>query len=239
LPDFVLKNIEDIEQWNMGMCQKVKALRAEQGSDLSSRPVIYESLEQGIAKHGSPRPSDEMDKTIASETLDSVIAGHETTDLTIAYLTYELSLRPNLQAKLREEVRSLSPPIYFASTSEHELPVARSIDALPLLDAVIQETLRHYPAAPAPLPRVTPRGGTTVEGHITIPGSVRISACAYALHRNADVFPEPESWKPERWLDADQKQLVEMRRWSFAFGSGARICLGQHFALQGKRCPRL
>jgi len=127
-------------------------LRTEKGSNISSRSVTYELLEQGITKYGSPPLIDKMDKTIAPRPWIRLL---ETIDLTIAYLTYELSLRPDLQARLRKEVRSLSPHSSYTTSSGHELLPARSIAALPLLDAVIQETLRRYPAAPGPLLRLT------------------------------------------------------------------------------------
>lgn len=80
-----------------------------------------------------------------------------------------------------------------------------------------------------------------VNGHmIPLPPGVRVSAQAYSLHRNEDVFPDAERWDPERWLiDArkdpkqEQDRLKEMMRWFWAFGSGGRMCFGNHFALLG------
>ena len=46
------------------------------------------------------------------------------------------------------------------------------------------------------------------------------------------MFPEPEKWLPERW-DAEGEKREEMKRWFWAFSSGGRMCLGNHFALQG------
>jgi len=60
---------------------------------------------------------------------------------------YELSRQPLLQSKLRAEVRSLSPRLNYPTNIPEDLSLPRSIDALPLLDAVIQETLRRYLAA--------------------------------------------------------------------------------------------
>lgn len=75
---------------------------------------------------------------------------------------------------------------------------------------------------------------------ILLPPGVRVSAQAYSLHRNPDVFPDPERWYPDRWLvdeNADiheeEERLKEMHRWFWAFGSGGRMCFGNHFALLG------
>jgi cytochrome P450 len=57
------------------------------------------------------------------------------------------------------------------------------------------------------------------------------------------VFPDFETWKPERWLEADKEQKEEMKKWFWAFGSGARMCLGVYFATQGtyleRYCPAI
>lgn len=58
-----------------------------------------------------------------------------------------------------------------------------------------------------------------------------MSANAHSLHRNEDVFPSPEEWRPERWLQASESELKEMRKWFWAFGSGGRMCIGSHFAV--------
>ena len=47
------------------------------------------------------------------------------------------------------------------------------------------------------------------------------------------MFPEPEVWKPERWLNAGEEKEREMLRWFWTFGSGGRMCIGRHFAVQG------
>ena len=56
---------------------------------------------------------------------------------------------------------------------------------------------------------------------------------SYCLHRNPEVFPEPEIWRPERWLiDQTSPEYKEMLRWFWAFGSGGRMCIGSHLAVQ-------
>lgn len=154
---------------------------------------------------------------------------------------YEMSQRPSLQKQLREELLTLDPPVRYrpgmSGDDEEALPAPRAVDTLPLLDALLQETLRLYSAAPAPQPRVTPEvpGGTSIEGYANIPGGVRVSSNAYTMHRIEEVFPKPEVWLPERWLNADQKDLEQMRRCFFAFGAGGRMCLGSNFAIQSMK----
>lgn len=64
-----------------------------------------------------------------------------------------------------------------------------------------------------------------VHGHI-IPGNTTVSVSAYVTHRDPDVFPDPESFIPERWLESKARGLHE----SFAFSAGARGCTGRNIS---------
>jgi Cytochrome P450 len=233
MPNSVLETLDSMGKWNLDMCKKVQ--NQEISSEIStqtSRPVGFEQMTQGMEKVDSKRLKNPKDMVIASEMLDQILAGHETTAITLTYMMYELCRHPEIQTALRNEVSGLTPKLSFP-VGPHYLPDPKSIDRLPLLDAVIQETLRRYPPASGSAPRVTPPGQTTLHGISGIPEGVRVSCSAYTLHRNEDVFPNPEEWKPSRWLDASKEQKAEMNRWFWAFGSGARMCLGIHFAMQG------
>lgn len=236
----------EIEKWCFSMCEAAEAvIHSEKTAENPSatQPVVYAQLTQSLGEPSqpdAPRLKNSM-ATTASEMLDHLIAGHETSGITLTYLMHELSQHPYLQNRLRGELLTLSPPIIFpagndtASTNLNSfLPSPRPIDDLPLLNNILQETLRLFAAAPAQQPRVTPYSptGTAIDGYSNIPGGVRISANPYSLHRNAAVFPEPEKWIPERW-DAEVEKRQEMKRWFWAFSSGGRMCLGNHFALQG------
>lgn len=233
LPDSVLRTLDEMGKWNLEMCKKARESQVSGEMTGSTRPIVYEQIAHGMEKTDLKMLLHPKDMIIASEMLDHILAGHETTAVTLTYMMYELSRQPALQSKLRDEVRTLSPRLSYPASMPEDLPSPRSIDALPLLDAVIQETLRRYPAAAGSEPRVTPPGSTTIGDFGGIPGGVRISANQYTLHRNAKAFPEFETWKPERWLEADKEQKEEMKKWFWAFGSGARMCLGVHFAMKG------
>jgi hypothetical protein len=203
---------------------------------------LLRTLHPSVAKSSSvpvSESSSELRLTIASELMDHIMAGTETSGWTLTYLTYELSRNLDLQASLRSELLSLPHPFIFpASETTAALPSPRIMDSLPLLEAIILETLRVHPAVPGSQPRVTPsatsRSPISLGGYSNIPPGIRISAQAYSLHRNADVFPEPEVWRPERWLHASKEGKDEMMRWFWAFGSGGRMCIGNHFAMLGE-----
>jgi hypothetical protein len=216
-----------------------------------TEPVVYKQLLTQLQSSNEKSPASflpvsHLRLTIASELMDHLVAGTETSGWTLAYLMLELSKRPQLQSTLRKELLSLSPPVLYpagatdsgSSTAEKSLPSPRAIDALQLLDGIVLETLRvHAPVAgsqPRTTPSSNPQSPTVILGYHNIPPGTRVSAQAYSLHRNSEVFPDPDRWKPERWLEATPEERNEMLRWFWAFGSGANMCLGNHLAILGE-----
>ncbi|KXH28572.1 cytochrome P450 [Colletotrichum nymphaeae SA-01] len=157
---------------------------------------------------------DQLD--MAGECLDHMAAGIDTTGDGLCFLMWELSQPRSLrfQETLRRELRE-NPGVAF--------------DKLPFLDAIVQEGLRCFPAIPMSLPRYVPRGGRVIDGYV-IPEKTTVSCQAYSIHRiNEEVFPEPDLFNPDRWMeltgDAERKRLM------FAFANGGRGCVGKHLAL--------
>ena len=223
---------QEIEAWCLSLCQSAQSSQTWEKVPNTTEAVVYNQLAHSLTKSYAPC-TDSEDLILASEMLDHIVAGQETTGITLTYLMYELSRHPSIQASLRSELLNLSPSLSTSPTSPSDIPNARSIDTLPLLDALLLETLRLYAAAPGPQPRVTPFPSTTIGGHSDIPPGVRVSAAAHVLHRNEEVFPDAGEWKPERWTEGGKARREEMMRWFWAFGSGGRTCVGSHFAMQG------
>ena len=241
--DMYLKMLQAAETFS----DSSRISRAEDKNEKRTEPVVYKQLLSQLrssAEKPSTYPLSEshLRLPIASELMDHLMAGTETSAWTLVYLMHELSQRPSLQSSLRGELLSLSPPILYPvkspgnsdSTTREALPSPRVIDALPLLDAILFETLRLHPSVPGSQLRVTPQSSTPLLGYPNIPPGIRISAQAYSLHRNPEAFPDPETWKPERWLEASQEKRGEMMRWFWAFGSGANMCIGSHLAILGE-----
>lgn len=238
VPKWVNAASREIENWTLEKCKAASLSTEPPKSDgLASKPwtepIVYNqlstSLQSASHKESWQHPHD---LSIATELLDHLAAGHETSGITLTYLFHELSLHPHLQTQLRSEFLTLTPTLRFGDPNA-DIPSPRSIDALPLLHACLMETLRIHAAIPGPQPRITPSTPTSLAGSPPLPPGVRVSAQAYTLHRNADVFPEPEVWKPERWLNASEEKKAEMGRWFWAFGSGGRMCVGSNFAMHG------
>jgi cytochrome P450 len=236
-PRFVDVANDQIEDWCLKLCSAAKAYTS---SEKSTTPIVFQQLQQNLARTDEKGNLSD-NRFVASEMLDHLAAGQETTGITLTYLEHEMSKKPELQRRLREELLTLNTPVTYDPKKQDgglsELPSPKALDTLPLLHAIIMETLRRHAPIPGPQPRKTPNTPCTIAGYNNIPPGTRIAAAAYTLHRNADVFPEPELWKPERWLDVSEEQKTEMGRWFWAFGSGGRMCIGSNFAMQGRRTP--
>ena len=158
-------------------------------------------------------PSDHLPAYI----VEMLAAGSSTTSHTVAFACYLLARHPESQRKLREELFSTFPSI-------SEVEPKEMID-LPVLNGVLKETMRVYPMIPGPLERYLGKE-IELDGQ-RIPPGVVASTSAYSQGRLEEVFPEAESWKPERWLDATKRMELN---W-IPFGTGSRACPGQNLAI--------
>ena len=128
----------------------------------------YEKEGQGI---------DDMDVRI--EAMNLIIAGTDTTGVTLTYLVWCVLQRPELQAALEAEVGDLKEGF-----------LENDLINLPLLNATIEETLRLYGAAPSSLPRIVPEGGSKLGGYY-IPQGTTVSTQAFTLHRDPKIWKDP------------------------------------------------
>lgn len=163
------------------------------------------------------------DMELASEAADHLLAGVDTTSDTLMFLIWALSRSCNkkFQEKLIKEVKALPR----SALDESGIPTVNATLNLPYLDAVIKETLRLY----APLPVSEPRS-YPVDCNID---QYKISAntmSPYTLHRSQDVFPNPYTFDPTRWLveegGSTAEEVAERKKWFWAFSSGGRMCIG-------------
>lgn len=154
------------------------------------------------------------DQDVREQLLLLVVAGHETTAISIAWALDAL-LRPENAAareRLEAELRELGPQ-----------PAIEQLDGLPYLEAVCQETLRLYPIAPAPSPRRLLRP-LELMGY-TLPAGIGVAAAIGVAHFREDVYPEPLRFRPERFLERKPSPFEYL-----PFGGGARRCLGAAMA---------
>lgn len=176
------------------------------------------------------------EERVLALTVANMFAGSDTTAISLRAVFYHLLRRPAALDKLvaeLEETEEKKRKEIISSGDESSLALPRWSDVrdLPYLGAVINEALRVHPAAGLPLERVVPQGGVSVSGAF-LPAGTIVGCNAWALHRDEAVFGEDVgAFRPERWLEGSEARRAEMKNCLFAFGAGARTCVGKNISL--------
>ena len=155
------------------------------------------------------------DQALRDELITLVVAGHETTALTLAWAVYSLARNTSALAELREELRELSE-------AGERVPCVAALARAPYLGAVCDETLRLYPIITETIR--TLRGEARFGEH-TLPAGSSVAASAILAHFDPQRYPEPQRFRPARFLDRRPSPFEYL-----PFGGGHRRCLGAAFA---------
>lgn len=149
------------------------------------------------------------------------LAGQETTSTTIAFTSYLLALNPSVQEKLRKEIDEC----IAINGPEPSLDVASK---LKYLHCVVSEALRLFPPATR-LERSGYDDYVLGDTGIKLPKECRVLIPVYAMHRDPELFPDPDTFNPERFSD---ENVEFIRPYSYLpFGDGPRNCIGMRLAL--------
>jgi cytochrome P450 len=157
------------------------------------------------------------DKQVRDEAMTIFLAGHETTANATTWMWYLLAQHPEVFRKLHDEVVSAcgsTPPTFS------DLP------KLPYAQRVFKEALRLYP--PAYILARTSIEDVFIDGY-KIRKGVAVIIPPYIIHRNPEVFPEPEKFDPDRFLPEREANIPKYGYLPFA--AGPRVCIGNQFAM--------
>ncbi len=176
-------------------------------------PDLLDLLGEGA----DPETGRRMDTAeLRDNLLTFIVAGHETTALTLAWALYLLAFDPAIQDRARTEAKAV--------LGERTADIA-DLPRLGFVRQIIDEALRLYP--PAAFLSRTALAADTLCGREVRPGDT-VMLPIYALHRNHLLWPDPHRFDPDRF--ADPKAID---RYAYLpFGAGPRICIGASFALQ-------
>ena len=168
------------------------------------------------------KKGDIMEKELETTGWSIVIAGAETTSSLLAGAIYLLLEHPDWMKQLVSELRGR-----FRSEKDITFDTAAKI---PLLLAVLDETLRYYPPAPFGVSRVvTQTEGSEVDG-FWLPQKTRMSSSHFCVFRSPDNFANPDQFVPERWLaDCDEVYKQDDREALMPFSVGKRNCIGKRY----------
>lgn len=200
-------------------------LFARRGSNLAAVETALELLirDRKAGARGRPDGGDALgrmldsgamsDDDVARQVLTLLVAGHDTTSLALSWLTIHVLERPDVRARLLDELRGARAADGLDPTVVAELPY---------LGAVVAESLRHAPIASF-VPRRMERDA--VIAGVEIPAGSCVAANILAAHARPESWGDPEVFRPERFLEG------EPVAGSFIpFGGGVRRCLGAAFA---------
>jgi cytochrome P450 len=192
--------------------------------------------------------------------LSNIVAGSDTTAVSLSSILYNLITHPSTLAKLRQEIKEHQTQ----RDSSSNFITFKEAHAMPYLQAVTKEALRMHPATGLPLWRVVPQGGAFIAGH-QFPAGATVGINSWVAHYNPEVFgPDADVFRPERWLEAEQEKGEQYQRMEanympvciafldlvlyissicspLQFGLGSRTCLGRHVSMleMCKLVPRL
>ncbi|CAE6339442.1 unnamed protein product [Rhizoctonia solani] len=165
------------------------------------------------------------ESVIKDEIINILVAARDTTATTLTFAVYILAENPAIMHRLRDEI------ICRLGTSNH--PTPDDFKEMKYLRAVINETLRLFPAVPVNVRAAAKSTVLAVNGkRHYIPAGTRMTWSTLMMHRRKDLWgPDADDFDPDRWLDDRLKKFVTPNPFIFLpFNAGPRICLGQQFA---------
>ncbi|KAL2269933.1 hypothetical protein VTJ83DRAFT_2117 [Remersonia thermophila] len=174
------------------------------------------------------------DSNLIDQLMTFLAAGHETTASALTWAVYLLAKHPEIQSRLRAEIRANLPPV--GTPEEGSTVSSIDIDRLPYLNAVCNEVLRYFPPAPLTLRRAA--CDTTILGH-RIPKGTQIAIVPWALNKSVHMWGEdaqefnPDRWMPKHGDDKEKRANSGGAASNYAFMTflhGPRSCIGQAFA---------
>ncbi|KAG2354387.1 cytochrome P450 [Suillus spraguei] len=167
-------------------------------------------------------------KIIKDETLNILLAGRDTTASTLTSVVYLMAMHPEVLTRLREEI--------IRKVGLTRRPTYDDIREMKYLRAVLNETLRLFPAVPFDVRENIHDTTLTSPEHekkpLFIPRGTTICYSVFLMHRRTDLWgPDALEFDPDRWLDERVKKYLIPNPFIFLpFNAGPRICLGQQFA---------
>ena len=204
--------MDGIKYINQAVTNIIK-LRRQQGATGAD----YKDLLQLMIDAGATDNSGLTDSEIVAQSSTVMLAGYETTSSCAIFTAYLLAFNSDVQDKLIQEIKRVcqKKDITYDMLAQ-----------MPYLNMVIHESLRMYPPGYILLREAT----TTFQSKgYTFPKGIPVFIPVYGLHHDADVWPDPYTFNPERFT----KDAVEARHPCsyLPFGLGLRNCIGMRFAM--------
>ncbi|MCJ1322910.1 hypothetical protein MMC15_008260 [Xylographa vitiligo] len=214
--------------------QKLNTVSIVKNEDNEISTLKYDYVTTLLARSRKD-PQNFKEDDVLYHVIGNVVAGAETTAITLSAIFYYLSRSISVLDKLRGELDA------FMQKRESKGPIQmKEALELPYLQAVVKEGLRLFPATGLPMPRLVPTGGLDLAGHHFPEGTV-VGVNSWVANHNKSVFGmDADEFRPERWLRSPA-EVNRMELYFFTFGRGPRMCAGKQISLMelSKLIPEL
>ncbi|ETS75559.1 hypothetical protein PFICI_12503 [Pestalotiopsis fici W106-1] len=230
-----------------GFARSLQVMRWFMGSDWPSRLGMgdaveaqrYQDLAESQVKQRADRMADEKalgngpedlfgrliqanlysDIDLRADSSLLIAAGSDAVRLTIGATLFYWGRHPEAFEKAKQEIRSC--------VDDPDRVTDGLLSSLKYLRACLDETMRLTPPVASSVPREVDQGGIIVDG-IPVPAGMSVGTSTYAMHRNPAIFPRPDEYVPERWLERpiDPKTIAAFN----PFLKGPRACPGKMIA---------
>ncbi|XP_044737445.1 probable cytochrome P450 4s3 [Chrysoperla carnea] len=181
------------------------------------RLAFLDLMLQARNMDGTPLTNEQISDEVSTFTF----AGHDTTSTQLAFLFYLLSKNPHIQEEIYKEQCDIL-------MGEKRDPTFQEVQEMHYLERTIKEAQRLLPSVPLFSRQVTKDLQLKTNNYLAPEGSI-LTVFTFGLHRNPNIYPDPEKFDPDRFLP---ENLRERNPYSFVpFSAGPRNCIGQKFAM--------
>ncbi|KAJ7681741.1 cytochrome P450 11B1 [Mycena rosella] len=203
---FVAKRIHEVQH------------QIDTGKEFEIPPLVSRMLQ-----YRQPSTNDALPfEVLVAEGVAHLVAGTETTSTTLSYFLWEISCSSDMMQRLQKEIDTAMP-------DPRTIPDL-SVQNLPYLNAFISEWFRVHGVITGLMERVVPATRNyNLMGYVLPPGTV-VGTQSWSIQNSPRVFPSPNRFDPDRWLDGSESGSAERAAHMMPFGLGTRVCTGQQLA---------
>ncbi|WP_327054113.1 cytochrome P450 [Halomicrococcus gelatinilyticus] len=196
------------ERLDSVVTEMIEKRRADPGED-DVISMLLDATDEG----GNAMSTDQ----IRDEVVTLLLAGHETTALSLTLTTYVLSQHPSVEEDLVAELDDVL---------DGRTPTMADLDDLTYTERVVKESMRLYPPVPGIVREpVKP----DIVGGYEIPAGATVRMHQWVVHRDPRWYDDPLAFEPDRWTDEFEQSLPKLAY--FPFAAGPRRCIGERFAM--------
>jgi len=227
-----------METWNQTLVFTLKAINGRASIERDGELISADSEGRdqlsrwAYVKSSSPDKMSTRDIVVHLST--NVFAGSDTTSIALRAMIYFLCRNPRCMQRLVGDIDAADQ----AGKLSHPISYKEATD-IPYLNAVLKESMRMHPSVGLLMERHVPPQGVEIDGHFLRGGTI-VGINPWVTNHNTDFFPNPNEFRPERWLEASEQQLKGMDSlWELNFGGGARKCIGRNISCKSMTLPEI